>query len=181
MNYPDNLHIVTGGPGSGKSSLVAALGREGLPHMAEAGRAIIRDQVAIGGDALPWANTLAFAEQMLGWEMRSYHMAGAIDGPVLFDRGVPDVLGYLRLIGAAVPRHVEVAAHRFRYARRVFIAPWWPQIYTHDDERKQSPEEAEATFRMIAHVYAELGYMLVPLPLAPVEERVRFVRQMIDA
>ncbi|TIW21822.1 MAG: ATPase, partial [Mesorhizobium sp.] len=31
------------------------------------------------------------------------------------------------------------------------------------------------TFRSVTGVYAELGYELVPLPLASVEERVRFV------
>lgn len=38
--------------------------------MPEAGRAIIQDQVAIGGAALPWADRLAFSELMLGWELR---------------------------------------------------------------------------------------------------------------
>src|SRR3546814_1518314 len=52
---PD-FHVITGGPGSGKSTLIEALAVEGFDHMPEAGRAIIRDQVAIGGAALPWAD-----------------------------------------------------------------------------------------------------------------------------
>src|SRR3546814_14045915 len=58
---PD-FHVITGGPGSGKSTLIEALAVEGFDHMPEAGRAIIRDQVAIGGAALPWADRAAFAE-----------------------------------------------------------------------------------------------------------------------
>jgi len=179
MASGNGKYVITGGPGSGKSSLIAALAAQGLPTIAEGGRAIIRDQLAIGGTALPWADRSAFAAQMLGWEMRSHHMADAIEGPVFFDRGVPDVLGYLRLTGEPVPLHVETAARHFRYDQRIFIAPWWPDIYAGDAERKQSPEEAEATFRMMASVYAELGYTLVPLPLAPLEDRVRFVRMTI--
>lgn len=57
---PD-FHIITGGPGSGKSTLIDALAAQGFHHMPEAGRAIIRDQVAIGGTALPWADRIAFA------------------------------------------------------------------------------------------------------------------------
>src|SRR3546814_13735359 len=40
---PD-FHVITGGPGSGKSTLIEALAVEGFDHMPEAGRAIIRDQ-----------------------------------------------------------------------------------------------------------------------------------------
>ncbi|MBP2297653.1 AAA family ATPase [Azospirillum picis] len=171
----DQLHVVTGGPGSGKSSLIAALAAEGIPHMPEGGRAIIRDQAAIGGDALPWADRQSFAALMLGWELRSHREASASSGPVILDRGLPDVIGYLRLCGLPVPQHLYRAADLFRYNRRVFIAPHWPEIYTGDAERRQTAGEAEATCRAMAEVYAELGYDLLPLPRAPVRERVRFV------
>ena len=49
----DRLFVITGGPGSGKSTLIKALAERGFCTMPEAGRAIIRDQVAIGGEALP--------------------------------------------------------------------------------------------------------------------------------
>ena len=75
MNQMDHLYVVTGGPGSGKSTLIEALAASGVPGMPEAGRAIIQDQVAIGGNALPWSDRQAFAELMLSWEMRSYRAA----------------------------------------------------------------------------------------------------------
>jgi predicted ATPase len=98
---------------------------------------------------------------------------------VLFDRGVPDVLGYLRLCGLPVPAHMLRAAEQRRYHRRVFIAPHWPEIFRLDSERTQSLEEAEATYFAMARIYRELGYELVHLPLAPVAERVRFVRSRL--
>jgi predicted ATPase len=175
----ERFFIVTGGPGSGKSTLVEALAAQGVRHMPEAGRAIIRDQVAIGGNALPWSDRRAFAELMLAWEMRSYGEALALPGPIVFDRGVPDVVGYLTLCGLPVPAHVERAARRFRYNERVFIAPPWPKIFGQDAERKQSMEEAEATYHAMTGAYSALGYELVPLPLASVAERVRFVKAAI--
>lgn len=36
-------------------------------------------------------------------------------------------------------------------------------------------DEAERTFHALVAVYTELGYELVPLPLAPVETQLRFV------
>ena len=63
--------ILTGGPGSGKSTIIDTIIKRGFWCSKEAGRGVIQDQVNIGGDALPWANKNAFAELMLSWEMRS--------------------------------------------------------------------------------------------------------------
>jgi predicted ATPase len=172
----DHLFVITGGPGSGKSSLVDALAAAGFRHMPEAGRAIIRNQVAIGGTALPWADRSAFARLMLEQEMRSYRAALQMTGPVIFDRGIPDVIGYLQLCGLPIPDPAWEAAHRRRYNRRVFIAPHWPAIFTQDAERRQDLAQAEATCGVMEEVYAGLGYELVPLPFASVEERVLFAR-----
>jgi predicted ATPase len=171
----DRLFVITGGPGSGKSTLIEALAADGIWSMPEAGREIIRDQVEIGGKALPWSDRRAFAELMLSWEIRSYRDALRLNRPVVFDRGVPDVLGYLRLSGLPIPSHASRAAQVFRYHRRVFVAPPWPQIFTQDRERKQSFDEACATHAAMIETYSDLGYELIPLPLASVEERVQFL------
>lgn len=175
----DHLHVITGGPGSGKTSLITVLAAEGIRHMPEAGRAIIQDQVDIDGTALPWRDREAFAALMLTWEMRSYREALAGPGPVIFDRAIPDVIGYLRLCGLPVPSPVIRAAEQRRYAKKVFIAPHWSAIFVQDAERKQSTAEAEATYHAMVESYTSLEYELVPLPLAPVLERARFVRACI--
>lgn len=160
-------------------NLFAALAAGGLHSMPEGGRAIIQDQIAIGGRALPWADRAAFAELMLGWELRSHREALALQGPVIFDRGLPDVVGYLALCGLPVPGPVRRAAEVRRYSRQVFLAPYWPAIFAQDAERRQSPAEAEATCRAMKRVYHDLGYDIVELPLASVAERARFVRERI--
>jgi len=178
MSEPtETLFIVTGGPGSGKTTLLAALSEAGHATSIEAGRAIIQDQVAIGGDALPWADREAFAELMLCWEMRSYReLLGQGGRLVFFDRGVPDVAACLRLCGLAVPGHIDRAARLLRYNRRVFIAPPWTEIFRQDAERKQTFAEAAATYEALVATYRDYGYELVSLPLAPVAERLEAVR-----
>ncbi|HKU98168.1 MAG TPA: AAA family ATPase [Vineibacter sp.] len=175
----ERLFVLTGGPGSGKTTLIEALARAGFARSVEAGRGIIQDQVAIGGRALPWNDPPLFAETMLGWEMRSHRAARDHSGPVFFDRGVPDVVGYLRLLGLPVPDYMEKAAAIFRYNRRVFIAPPWPEIFTQDSERKQTLEEAERTYAALAETYPRFGYELVTLPRLPVDERLRFILQVV--
>jgi len=170
---------LTGGPGSGKSAVIEALHRAGYARTVEAGRGIIQDQVEIGGRALPWQDPVLFAELMLSWEMRSYDMAEQTTGPVFFDRGVVDVIGYFRLLARPVPKHVEQAAERFRYNRQVFIAPPWKEICEQDRERKQDFAEAVRTYEAMLAAYSERGYELIQIPPASVEERARFVLQSI--
>lgn len=179
---PERFVVITGGPGSGKSTLIDHLHGTGYARSVEAGRGVIQDQRAIGGSALPWADRALFAELMLCWELRSYRTATAAAGataPVLFDRGVPDIVGYLRLEGLPVPAHLHAAARTFRYHHRVLIAPPWPEIYEQDEERTQSYAQAERTYASMADVYTAYGYELVHLPLAPVEERARFVTDFL--
>lgn len=167
--------VITGGPGSGKTSLIEALAREGYAVRPEAGRAIIRNQLAIGGRGLPWVDPGLFAELMLAADLRSHADALAGPGNVFFDRGLPDIAGYLTLCGLPIPDPVERAARQLRYHRTVFIAPPWREIFTQDDERKQDFAEAKRTYAVMAETYPRYGYQLVELPRAGVAERVAFV------
>ncbi|GAB1380593.1 AAA family ATPase [Pararhodobacter aggregans] len=174
------LFVLTGGPGSGKTTLLAALAEAGLATMPEAGRAIIRDQIRIGGSGWHGQDRRLFAELMLGWEMRSWQAAQAVEGPVFFDRGIPDVIGYLSLYEGHVPAHVIRAARLYRYHPTVLLAPPWPEIFEQDEDRGQDFDEAVATAQAMEQAYAEAGYDLLPLPLAPVAERVDFVLELLD-
>ncbi|MGE0211632.1 MAG: AAA family ATPase [Parvibaculaceae bacterium] len=166
--------VISGGPGSGKSTLINALREAGHACIPEAGRAVIREEMASGGSALPWADRTAFAERMLEKDLRSYRDALEINGLVFFDRGIPDTVGYLALSGLPLPDHMDRAVREFRYGRIVFIAPPWRKIFHQDAERKQDFEEAVRTHEAMAETYARYGYELVPLPLAPVAERLAF-------
>lgn len=171
----DRFFVLTGGPGSGKTTLVEALKARGYATTEEAGRRVIREQMESGGDGMPWIDRERFAELMFDWEFRSYRDAERQDGPVVFDRGLPDTIGYLRLEGLEVPAWMEEEAWRLRYNAQVFIAPPWKEIYGRDEERRQSWEVAVRTHEVMAETYTELGYELTELPRATVDQRASFV------
>jgi len=182
MNNKDanRFYIITGGPGSGKTSLIEALRARGFYCAVEAGREIIQDQAKIDGRALPWRDPLLFAELMLSCDMRSYRRAELSTGPVFFDRGIPDIAGYLRLMNIPAPRHLQNAVQRFSYNRTVFVAPPWPEIFQQDRERKQDLDEAQRTYQALVSTYNALSYQLIELPRLSIEDRCRFVLDHLD-
>ncbi|MGP1395668.1 MAG: AAA family ATPase [Inquilinaceae bacterium] len=173
----NTLFVITGGPGSGKTTLINALAGAGLATREEVGRRIIKDQVAVSGPAVPWRDPMLYADLMLSWEMRSWREAAERDGPIYFDRGIPDILGYLRLLDRPIPDHMRRAAALFRYGDPVFVCLPWRRIYTQDDERKQNFETAQRTHAAMVDIYTTLGYSLVTIPPGPVGDRLMFVRE----
>ncbi|TLP78257.1 ATP-binding protein [Pseudomonas nitroreducens] len=176
----ESLIVITGGPGAGKSTLLDHLHQHhGLNVVEEGGRAIIREQLAHGGDALPWTDREAYCRKMFEHALTTREQALAAGGLWLFDRGLPDVLGYARLCGLPVPEALQTAAEALRYRRTVFLAPAWKAIYRNDAERRQDFIEAQRTAAVMAEVYEQWGYRVVRLPLAGLEERAAFVLEVL--
>lgn len=177
----NRFFVITGGPGTGKTTLLEALKAKQFPCIPEVAREIIREQLNSGGDAVPWQDTAAYTQLMLAASIAGYQQAGnnvAADETVFFDRGIPDTLCYAAMIGMEIPQDAEIAA-RYRYDHRVFLLPPWPEIYHTDTERKQTWEEALFTYGMMKKTYRKYGYRIIEVPRVPVDERVAFVLSRI--
>jgi predicted ATPase len=170
--------IITGGPGFGKTSLVNALGSVGYRVGSEAARELIDEQLASGGDIVPWKNLKAFQQEVLRRRLAFFHAVGA--GEFAFsDRGIPDQLAFARYRGFQNPVVLVENAKKYRYFPVVFVVPPWKEIYRKDEIRTESFEEACQMHEMIIQTYHELEYQLVELPLATVPERVEFIQQYL--
>lgn len=170
-----NFIVITGGPGMGKTALVQHLSELGYRHVPETGRAIIQQQVQDGGNALPWQDRATYAQLMFNKSLEDYFKLITASDPIFFDRGIPDVIGYLELCELPVPYAMIETARNNRYHRDVFITPPWQEIYENDTERKQDFEEAFRTWEMMKEVYTRFNYNLVEIPKLPVSDRVCFI------
>ena len=181
MQIP-NFYVITGGPGSGKTTVLAELMRLSNRCIPDDERAVIQEQVASGGRALPWADAPRFADLLMERSIATYRAqaaewqaANGAQAPVYFDRGIGDAFTCADLIGHTLSDPLIEQAKRHRYRDPVFLAPWWPEIYTTDSERRQNREEAERTEHAVVKTYTELGYRIVRLPLIRPAERAEFI------
>ncbi|MGJ3264330.1 MAG: AAA family ATPase [Salinarimonas sp.] len=162
--------LLTGAMGAGKSTLARLLEARGLAVVHEPARQILAEQRRFGGAGVPATDPRLFVELMLSRALHFHGLHREAPGPVLFDRGVPDMIAYAELFGLDTAPYRR-AAQAYRYAPQAFVAPDWPEIYATDDERRMSYEEARAFGARLRAIYAELGYALVELPRATPEAR----------
>jgi len=164
-------YIITGGPGAGKTSLIAALKKAGYACSEEVSRQLIREEAAGHSQCLPWTNLACFANKVLDRMIAHYHQTAGHTGITFFDRGIPDIIAYLKAAGLPVPGRYYTALQQHRYQPQVFILPPWPAIYVNDAERWQTYDEAVQLYAAIRETYGELGFTLIEVPPASVANR----------
>lgn len=173
-----NRFIITGGPGSGKSSLLNALIDKGYQGFEEISRIVIREQHEIDGDKLPWKNLAGFAE--ICFERMSHQLNDCKPNNFCFyDRGLPDIIAYMRRGSLEVPK--KYFAQCNLYNNTVFIAPPWKEIFVNDDERPESYEDSAEIYKFLNETYSELGFNTVELPKVSIINRANFIESYLSS
>lgn len=168
--------VLTGAPGAGKTTLLDAAAAAGFVTSAEVARRILQEP---GGMELRAADPLGFAEAMVEGHAREFEAAAGQGATVLFDRGLPDVVGFLDVSGLPVPAGVDKACRQLRYHGPVLRAPAWAGIYVQDAERIQDWQQAVASDAAVTAAWRRYGYDPLDLPLGPVAERLEFLRRSL--
>ena len=176
----EQLVVLSGCSGGGKSSLLAELGRRGFQIYEEAGRQVVKEQHYIGGDALPTGNVAQFLELTVSREIYNLISAARGAGIAFFDRGIVDQISGLEHRNLPIPDHLAAAAARFRYRETVFMVPPWPELFATDNERRHSFEYAAASYETLLRTYDRLGYRAVIVPKLAVGQRADFVLETLE-
>ncbi|AOF88485.1 AAA family ATPase [Sinorhizobium sp. RAC02] len=169
----DRFIVLSGCSGGGKSTLLEELRRRGHVVVEEPGRRIVQEELASGGQALPWLDLTAFARRAIAMALADREAVRDHPGLVFFDRGLVDAASALEVSGGEPVLAGPAAGHR--YNRRVFLTPPWPDIYAGDAERRHGFDAALEEYDRLEKLYPALGYETVILPKVSVVERANFV------
>ncbi len=175
-----NMFALTGCSSSGKSTLLEELARRGVTCVPEAGRQVVREEQARGGDGLPWINPLRFRDLIFEKSVADFHAHETHEGPVLFDRSFIEAIACSVGLNIEPPAAHLKAAQDLRFNLKVFVTPPWEEIFTNDAERKTTFERACAEYEMTNGIYETFGYTLFEVPRTSVEERVQFVLERVS-
>lgn len=168
-------YIITGGPGCGKTSIIETLSRLGYTTYPEVSRTLIRQQMQLEQSVLPWKNMNDFAGLALR-EMKHQYQDACSGGKLcFFDRGIPDIIGYLHFSKLTRSSEISAAAAMHRYAPVVFICPPWAEIYVNDPERPQTFDDAQGLYYHIRSAYETLQYTIIEVPKDAVSVRTEFI------
>lgn len=167
--------IISGGPGSGKTTLIDHLAELGFDTYPEVPRELITDNLKSGGELLPWVDLELFAdacyEQMIGQKRKARRF------PSFVDRAVGDVMAYVNLGGLNSDKYRNGAVEG--YGSKVFLLKPERDIYVQDDVRPHSFEEALLIHIEIRRVYLSLGFDVRELPFAEAKRQAEILLGML--
>jgi predicted ATPase len=170
--------IITGGPCTGKTSLIEALSFKDYTVHPEFARVVIAEQLALKTDLVPWLNNVGFSSLVL--EKMLALNASITDHKLhFFDRGIPDLAAYLHVTHNSLPDGFAAALTQANYHSTVFLLPPWEEIYANDNERKESFDKALEIYHALKSTYKDLGFDVVEVPKLPIEERLDYILQMV--
>jgi len=170
--------VITGAPGTGKTSIINQLKKLGHSCSNEISRELIVQQLAIGGNILPWKNQIAFENQIANKRYKQY-----LDSPenciCFFDRSSIDCIAYLNLNKLESTSQIIDIIKKCNFNKTVFYTPIWEEIYVNDTERKENIEQAINIEKEIIFAYKSFGHSLIPIPKLHINERADFILSKI--
>jgi len=177
MRYLPQKHVITGGPGVGKTTTLEILAQRGYETVRETARDIISLQQEAGEDrTLPWTDNFGFQYLVLDTLLRRERQATGEH--VFCDRGAFDAIAYCHVFGNEVPAPLVKATHTRRY-ETVFLLDQLPN-YATDKERREDPVLAKRIHEAIGDAYRGLGYEVVRVPVLPPQERAEFIIAQVN-
>lgn len=179
--------MITGGPSTGKTSVIQELENRGyycIPELVRSLTAAEKGEKHMGSiitnPILSVKDPVAFNTKLLEGRIAQYESVANTDEKIVFfDRGIPDVHSYMNCFGQQFDEAFERPVHSFRYDT-IFLMPPWSEIYATDAERFESYEASERIFTFLKKTYQNFGYEITLIPKGGVKERTDFILDLVN-
>lgn len=165
--------VITGAPGTGKSTVLDLLAQENFRVLPEMARELIAEQQLIqDSQMLPWLDHPSFGRELFKRQVNQYHQAD--QETTFYDRGILDNLAYLRRDGHR-NTDLEERAKAYPYHPKIFLMPPWEEIYGKDDVRWEDLDLMLDIDRALREIYSDFGYEVLEVPKNSPKERLNFI------
>jgi predicted ATPase len=171
--------LLTGGPGSGKTTTLEALRVLGHRTIPDVARTLIQERTKQGLPPRP--DPATFGREILAAEIRQYDAVPAECGLVYFDRGIPDALCMMVACNCMSMQEAAEILDARPYSPTAFLFSPVESMYCRDSERDQTFEEATLVSGEAARFYTAMGFHLIKAPLLAPPERAAFFLSLISA
>lgn len=167
-------HIITGAPGTGKTTLINML-KNTVPCMDEVSRKVIIDEQNNNKNGTPWGDINRFTDLVF-----EYTNQGLLNTNTLIcDRSLLDLEAYLTVENKAIPRYLSDFPYQETYYKTVFFAPTWFEIYCKDGQRLQEFEYCLKLEKSLLEQYKNKGFEIIILPKISPLKRTKFILETI--
>ncbi|MGJ8593137.1 MAG: AAA family ATPase [Aquaticitalea sp.] len=172
--------VITGGPGTGKSSIIKELHDRGHICFDEISRQVTLEARKKGIEQLFLTEPLLFSELLLKGRLKQFYDADQFENVHIFlDRGLPDVLAYMDYFGTNYPIEFVETCQNNRYEQVFVLAPW-KDIFVSDSVRYESFEQAELIHKHLLNTYQNFGYELLDVPFESIKKRTDFILDALN-
>jgi predicted ATPase len=171
-NYQTNWYVITGGPGSGKTTTVNMLKDMGYKTTIEHARHYI-DTMRVKGKTVEEIrkNQIEFQSGILDMQIEE-ELSHATNEIIFLDRAIPDARAYYRFLNIPEDPKLKHALENARY-KKIFILDPLPLV--NDYARTEDTAAQKKIHELITGVYESLGFPVVHVPVLPPGKRVNFI------
>ncbi len=170
--------LISGAPGSGKTSIINELSNIGYRCHKEISREIIAHQIAVRGKITPWEDLQGFSKIVL--EKRIAQFNDTINDIEFYDRGIIDIIAYMRKDDLKIKPDWIRIAKEYRYFNKVFITPPWKEIYHKDDQRMEDFNTSIRVHEFMVSTYKSFGYEVLLMPKVNISKRINFIQRELE-
>lgn len=167
-------YIITGAPGTGKTTLINLL-KDKVPCMDEVSRRVIIDEQKNNRNGMPWEDIHRFTD--LVFELTTKELLNS--NTLICDRSLLDLEAYLTVANKPIPNYLRNFPYKKNYHTTVFFAPTWFEIYCQDAQRLQEFEYCLTLEKALLEQYTKKGFEIIMLPKTSVTTRKKLVLETI--